>query len=83
MHGAIKKFVVTLLVRRHFFIVRDARRACVDFCDPTAGSRIKNAIHHILRRRPVSRGNLVLEWNNREKEKVRSQSGIVRDEVER
>ena len=44
---------------------------------------IMNAIHHILGRRPVSRGNLVLEWNNREKEKVRSKSGIVRDEVER
>jgi len=38
-----------------------------------------NAIHHILGRRPVSRGNLVWEWNNREKEKVRSKSGIVRD----
>jgi hypothetical protein len=39
--GEIKKFVVTLLVMRHFFIVRGAPRACVDFCDPTAVSRIR------------------------------------------
>ena len=41
MHGEIKKFVVTLLVMRHFFIVLSAPRACVDFCDPTAVSRLK------------------------------------------
>jgi len=39
VHGEIKKFVVTLV--RHFFIVRGAPRACVDFCDPTAVSRFK------------------------------------------
>jgi len=40
VHGEIKKFVVTFLVMRHFFIVRGAPRACADFCDPTAVSRI-------------------------------------------
>ena len=40
VHGEIKKFVVTLGVMRHFFIVRGAPRACVDFCDPTAVSRL-------------------------------------------
>jgi len=39
VRSEIKKFVVTLLVMRHFFIVRGAPRACVDFCDPTAVSR--------------------------------------------
>jgi len=39
--GEIKKCVVTLWVMRHFFIVRGAPRACVDFCDPTAVSRFK------------------------------------------
>jgi hypothetical protein len=39
VHGEIKKFVVTLLVMRHFFILQGAPRACVDFCDPTAVSR--------------------------------------------
>jgi len=38
VHGEIKKFVVTLWVMRHFYIVRGAPRACVDFCDPTAVS---------------------------------------------
>jgi len=37
----IKKFVVTLWVMRHFLIVRGAPRACADFCDPTAVSRLK------------------------------------------
>jgi len=41
VHREIKKFVVTLLVMRHFAIVRGAPRACVDFCDPTAVSRFK------------------------------------------
>ena len=41
MHGEIKKFVVTLLVMRYFFILLSAPRACVDFCDPTAVSRLK------------------------------------------
>jgi len=34
--GEIKKFVVTLWVMRHFFIVRGTPKACMDFCDPTA-----------------------------------------------
>jgi len=38
VHSEIKKFVVTLLVMRHFFILLGAPRACVDFCDPTAVS---------------------------------------------
>ncbi len=38
--GEIKKFVVTVLVMRHFLILRGAPRACVDFCDPTAVSRL-------------------------------------------
>jgi len=41
VRGEIKKFVVTLLVMRHFFILLSAPRACVDFCDPTAVSRFK------------------------------------------
>ena len=41
VHGEIKKFVVTLWVMRHVFIGRGTPRACVDFCDPTAGSRLK------------------------------------------
>ncbi len=40
MHGEIKKVVVTLVVMRHFFILPGASRACADFCDPTAVSRI-------------------------------------------
>jgi hypothetical protein len=43
VHGEIKKFVVTLLVMRHFFILLSAPRACVDFCDPTAVSRFNLA----------------------------------------
>jgi hypothetical protein len=41
VHGEIKKFVVTLLVMRHFLILLGAPRACADFCDPTAVSRFK------------------------------------------
>ena len=41
VHDEIKKFVATLWVMRHFFIVRGGPRACVDFCDPTAVSRLK------------------------------------------
>jgi hypothetical protein len=37
----IKKFVVTLWVMRHFLILPGAARACVDFCDPTADSRLR------------------------------------------
>jgi len=40
VHGEIKKFVVTVWVMRHFLIVRGAPRACADFCDPTAVSRL-------------------------------------------
>jgi hypothetical protein len=39
--GEIKKFVLTLWVMRHFLILPGAPRACVDFCDPTAVSRLK------------------------------------------
>ncbi len=39
----IKKFVVTSGVMRHFFILPGTPRACVDFCDPTAVSRLKCA----------------------------------------
>jgi hypothetical protein len=40
MHGEIKKIVVTFWVMRHFFILQGAPRACTDFCDPTAVSRL-------------------------------------------
>ena len=40
MPGEIKKFVVTSVVMRHFFSLPGAPRACADFCDPTAVSRI-------------------------------------------
>jgi len=39
--GEIKKFVVTSVVMRQFFILPGAPRACADFCDPTAVSRLK------------------------------------------
>ena len=42
MHGEIKKFVVTLLVMRYFFILLSAPKACVDFCDPTVVSRFNH-----------------------------------------
>jgi len=37
--GERKKFVVTSVVMRHFFILPGAPRAYADFCDPTAISR--------------------------------------------
>jgi hypothetical protein len=40
-HREIKKFVVTLLVMRHFLILLGAPRAYADFCDPPAVSRLK------------------------------------------
>jgi hypothetical protein len=40
VHSEIKKFVVTLLVMRSFLILLGALRACADFRDPTAFSRI-------------------------------------------
>ena len=36
VHGEIKKFAVTSVVMRHFFILPGAPRACADFCEPTA-----------------------------------------------
>ncbi len=44
VHGAIKKVVVTSAVMRHFFILLGAPRACADFCDPTAVSRLKDPL---------------------------------------
>jgi hypothetical protein len=41
VHGEIQKVVVTFVVMRHFCILLSAPRACVDFCDPTAVSRLK------------------------------------------
>ncbi len=40
--GEIKKSVVTSVVMRHFFILPGAPRACADFCDPTAVSRLNH-----------------------------------------
>jgi len=42
--GDLKKFVVTSVVMRHFFSLPGAPRACTDFCDPTAVSRLKKAV---------------------------------------
>ena len=39
--GEIKKSEVTSVVMRHFFILPGAPRACADFCDPIAVSRLK------------------------------------------
>jgi len=39
--GEIQKVVVTSVVMRHFCILSGAPRACADFCDPTAVSRLK------------------------------------------
>ncbi len=41
VHGEIQKVVVTSVVLRHFCILPGAPRACADFCDPTAVSRLK------------------------------------------
>ncbi|VAW74674.1 hypothetical protein MNBD_GAMMA13-784 [hydrothermal vent metagenome] len=41
VHGESEKFVVTLLVMRHFSGLLGAPRACVDFREPTDFSRIK------------------------------------------
>jgi hypothetical protein len=40
VHGEIKKFVATVWVMRHFFILQGAPGAYVDFCTPTAVSRL-------------------------------------------
>jgi len=39
--GEIKKFAVTSVVMGHFFILPGAPKACADFCEPTAVSRLK------------------------------------------
>ncbi len=44
--GEIKKFVVTSVVMRHFFILPGGPRAYADFCDPTAVSRLKSALNN-------------------------------------
>jgi len=60
VHGEIKKFVVTSVVMRHFFILPGAPRACADFCDPTAvfrlnlelinaASQLRNAVQTIAK----------------------------------
>ncbi len=40
MHREREKVVAPLVVMRHFSVLRVAPRACADFCDPTAVSRI-------------------------------------------
>jgi len=47
--GERKKFVVTSVVMRHFFILPGAPRACADFCDPTAVSRLKEETSSVLK----------------------------------
>jgi len=42
VHGEIKKFAVTVWVMSHFCVWRGAARACVDFYDPTAVSRLNS-----------------------------------------
>lgn len=51
VHFEIKPFVVTVLVMRYFSILRGAPRACEDFCNSTAVSRIK-----------LGRGRRVAKW---------------------
>ena len=41
VHREREKVEVTLVVMRHFSVLRGAPRACADFCDPTAVSRFK------------------------------------------
>jgi hypothetical protein len=41
VHGEIKKVVVTSVMMKHFFILPGAPRACADFCNPTADSRLR------------------------------------------
>ena len=43
VHGEVEKFVITLLVMRHFSALLGASRACADFRDSTAVSRLKIA----------------------------------------
>ena len=42
VHSETKKLVVTLLVMRGFLVLLGASRACMDFRDPTAFSRINH-----------------------------------------
>ena len=42
VHRNFEKFALTLLVVRIFSIFLGASRACADFRDPTAGSRLNN-----------------------------------------
>jgi len=42
VHREREKVVVTLVVMRHFSVLRGAPRACGDFCDPAAVSRFKD-----------------------------------------
>jgi len=60
MPGEIKKFLVTLLVMRHFFIWRGTPRACVDFCDPTAVSRFQGPNHTIWKWTCLLEGHFLL-----------------------
>jgi len=41
LEGAIQEYR-TVVVMRHFSVLRGAPRACADFCDPTAVSRFKS-----------------------------------------
>jgi len=42
VHVETQKGVVIFVVMRHFCILPDAPRACADFCDPTAVSRLNH-----------------------------------------
>ncbi len=47
MHSEIEKLVITLLVMRSFSVLLGAPRACLDFREPTAVSRVIN--HGIIK----------------------------------
>ncbi len=68
VHGEIKKFVVTSVVMRHFYILPGAPRACADFCDPTAvfrlnlelinaASQLRNAVQTIAKTKMTPQHN--------------------------
>jgi hypothetical protein len=44
VHSETKKLVVTLLVMRGFLVLPGASRACMEFRDPTAFSRLKQTL---------------------------------------
>ncbi|NOR52177.1 MAG: hypothetical protein GQ470_06110 [Gammaproteobacteria bacterium] len=48
VHGEVGKFVITLLVMRHFSALPGASRACADFRDLTAVSRFKPQYTQLL-----------------------------------